>query len=114
MSKLHIHGQDYYHEPAFIVGTPESLVALKKAIDRALQKEAAISNTFASDGEGYSLVVIKVEDTDKYWDNPLLPYSDEMCKNPFAWSGPYDLLKKLYQNVKVAFAVLTEDEENDC
>lgn len=57
---LHIYAQAFEHGEAFIVGTEESLLALRGAIDQALAANIGECDNFVSDGEGYSTYVIKV------------------------------------------------------
>lgn len=74
MSVLHIHEQEGNHEEAWIVGNRESLTALRDALTRAIdsdQPQSCIS--FASDGEGYHVLILRVEDQ-KVWDTLLPPY----------------------------------------
>ena len=76
MSVLHIHEQEGNHEEAWIVGNRESLTALRDALTRAIdsdQPQSCIS--FASDGEGYHVLILRVEDQ-KVWDTLRPPYCD--------------------------------------
>lgn len=58
---LHVVPQYTYHGDAEIVGTAEALTALRDAISYALKRGEADMDTFASDGEGYTLTVRKLE-----------------------------------------------------
>lgn len=94
--KLHIYGQVYNHDHAFIVGNKESLEKLRKAIEAALETGSAVgeASAFSADGEGYDIKVYREED-DSYWDKAKLPYTDN---DIFIGSdddiGPWDLFKK--------------------
>ena len=62
MKILNIYGQEYWHTDARIIGNRNGLLALQKVIAEALHNGKAMSeNTpdplFASDGEGYSVIV---------------------------------------------------------
>ena len=70
MKILNIYGQYYWHTEARIMGNREGLLELKTAIERALLKEGKAFTTsdnildnngdtalFASDGEGYEVIV---------------------------------------------------------
>ncbi len=59
---LHVYPQRHAHHPAEIRGTREALVALREAIDLALDRPngAADAVAFARDGEGYSIEVRRV------------------------------------------------------
>jgi hypothetical protein len=58
---LHVVPQYTYHDDAEILGTAEALTALRDAISYALKRGEAEMDTFASDGEGYTLMVRKLE-----------------------------------------------------
>lgn len=95
--KLHIYGQTYFHEHAFIVGNKEALEALRDAIDDALEVGSREGETTVatSDGEGYVLKVYRQEEDDNFWDKAALPYSDKTCfSNPDDAIGPWDLFTK--------------------
>lgn len=68
MKILNVYGQEAWHTEAKIVGNREGLLELKAVIDRALTYKRATSETdvkdnngdtalFASDGEGYELII---------------------------------------------------------
>ena len=64
MKILNIYGQETYHCDAKIIGNREGLEALKQTIDDTLRVFGGRSTTsndkeplFASDGEGYEIVV---------------------------------------------------------
>lgn len=58
---LHVYGPRMYHDDSFIVGTRESLTALRDVIDNALRKGQATGVFSVNDDEGYHLGVIRVE-----------------------------------------------------
>lgn len=68
---LHIRGQSFSHSPVLIEGNEEALKKLKSAIEEALSgKKLGFQQSFASDGDGYDLLVLKREDMQ----NSALPY----------------------------------------
>jgi hypothetical protein len=55
---LHIYGQAFEHEPVLIIGTTESLVELRDALDRAIESDTAqTKHLFANDGEGFDVII---------------------------------------------------------
>lgn len=78
---LHIYGQGAWHEEADIVGDRAALTALRDAIDRALSEGSASTDAMVTDGEGFPVVVIRLDDAETLARLPL-PYSDEMAYRP--------------------------------
>ncbi len=71
---LHLYGQAWPHETAFIVGDTETLKKLRDAIDAALKHEVGGASFYTQDGEGYDVMVV---DASKMNTEELhLPYSD--------------------------------------
>ena len=70
---INIYGQEAWHTDAKIVASKEGLLRLRKGIDEALILGAATigeyeSPLFASDGEGYILGIVALDDWgDKRW-----------------------------------------------
>lgn len=54
---LHVYGQYREHSGATIIGTREGLAALRDAVDAALTSGTGNAAVFATDGEGYGLIV---------------------------------------------------------
>lgn len=54
---LHIRGQFTYHAEATIRATEEGLLALLDAVQTAIAEGKGVAEVFASDGEGYELIV---------------------------------------------------------
>ena len=61
MNSLNIISQHTYHADAQIIGTNEALIVLRDAISDALKQGKAEIDMFASDGEGYTLIIRKLE-----------------------------------------------------
>jgi hypothetical protein len=80
MSRLHIYGQSYFHEKAFIVGDKEALTQLRDAIDAALANEAGTTLAYVADGEGYDVEVYQ-ENSDTFWEDAQRPYTDEVARD---------------------------------
>ena len=85
---LHLYSQRYFHTPAFIIGNRAGLELLLGAITAALEAGGGCAEVFASDGEGYG-VLVKLEDTpwlepeDRVaWSRLDPPYSDEEACGP--------------------------------
>lgn len=57
---LHIYGQFCWHSDANIRGTREGLTALRDAINDALETGEGKAAVVASDGEGYPVIVTRV------------------------------------------------------
>lgn len=102
MEQLHIHGQQQWHDEAVIIGTPSGLFALKDVLSKAVTNfmndlsenmnkghrvlppiGTATNKTidepksvFTSDGEGYSISVVCIDNDNEHWDTLALPYHD--------------------------------------
>ncbi|MGF6440200.1 hypothetical protein [Paraburkholderia youngii] len=69
---LHLYAQEQEHDDAFVVGTRESLVALRKAIENALEGKSAnrssdsMAEFTAADGECYDLYIKVVPESLEY------------------------------------------------
>jgi len=57
ISGLNLLPQETYHDDAVIVGTTKGLTDLRDAITAALESGKSELQTFASDGEGYTLIM---------------------------------------------------------
>lgn len=81
---LHIHSQDWWHQPAYIVGNSQGLRQLLVAIERTLEeKKDQGTEVFAADGEGYPVFVL-LDDTPwtgDRWTRAELPYTDEAARD---------------------------------
>lgn len=74
---LHIHGQQSWHDSAYIVGTREDLIKLRDAIDAAIGLEKKIAMFYVNDGEGYDVMIYRV---DEHTAGRLaVPYTEEMA-----------------------------------
>jgi hypothetical protein len=71
---LHVYGQDAWHDTVWIVGTEDTLIALRDAINNVLTGGLpdAVS-TFCADGEGYQATVVLAE-SKEVANRLLLPY----------------------------------------
>ena len=59
---LHIYEQECEHNSAQIIGTRNALEALHAAIGEALRDGCGEAEFFATDGEGYSVFVVRAAD----------------------------------------------------
>lgn len=57
----------------YIVGDLSGLLALRKALETALSNYAGMEEVFAGDGEGFQVVVARL-DSSTDWDRMRLPY----------------------------------------
>lgn len=86
--KTHIYAQQDSHGEAYLVGDTESLKSLRDAIDRALAKDSSSFETSSEDGEGYNVLIVKLEENDPKWDDLLLPYPHATFgQHPFVLLG---------------------------
>jgi hypothetical protein len=87
---LHLYGQSFWHDDAYIVGTARDLIALRDAIDKALVESHATIESFTADGEGYRLTVIAADDDTA--SRLSMPYTDEVARdNRVRAVQPYQL-----------------------
>jgi hypothetical protein len=101
MNRLHIYAQPYNHSDAWIVGDTEALIALRDALNKLIdpplfgdKDTLAGVKSFCNDGEGYTTLILKVED-DIVWDQLTLPYNEvkdqrQYEKNPYSIVGHED------------------------
>ena len=78
LSLLHVHAQWEWHEPAFILGNKTGLLALRNAIDVAIQQGSGRALTMTRDGEEYVIYVL-MDNSDwqsESWRQAALPYTD--------------------------------------
>lgn len=74
---LHIRGQFSYHGEAYIVGSRAGLLALRAAIDEALEHGEGEAIAYANDGEGYAVTVRR---TSRLRDMGSPPYIDRLSE----------------------------------
>lgn len=91
MNTLHVYAQEIWHDEAYIAGTREALEALRTAIDQALAAGQGHMQSFANDGEGYTVHVVQM--TEDQADKMKVPYTDEVAtdKSPEKF-GPWSLV----------------------
>ncbi len=86
--QLHIYPQAFEHCEALIIGTPNALRNLRDALDKALEQNVvltedngseyhAISEHFAADGEGYSILIKCTTNPSDY---TLSTYTDDIVE----------------------------------
>lgn len=57
-----------HHDEVVIIANKEALENLQQAIQKALEVDKSSASVWASDGEGYEILIKKV---DSGWDNPI-------------------------------------------
>lgn len=71
---IHIYPQIDPHDNVTIAGDREALLILKRTIEEALTKGQATSEVvYAKDGEGYQIVVQRIDEPEE-WFGKFLPY----------------------------------------
>lgn len=78
METLHLYPQAQWHDEAYVIGTRESLLKLRDAIDSALATGSAKADCFTNDGEGYSVIIRTVGQVDA--EALAVPYTDEIAR----------------------------------
>jgi len=80
MTTINLYSQFTYHEDAKIIGDREGLMALRDALNAALDcidKKPCMIDVYASDGEGYTLSVICLDD-DAIFPSPYYASEDSV------------------------------------
>jgi len=93
---LHIHGQEFWHQEAYIVANRQGLEELKTAIEQALNEGLSHVAESVSDGEGYDLYIQLIDSSWKSeeWEKAALPYtSQESCEKRKDAIWPWDRKK---------------------
>lgn len=91
---VHVYGQAAWHDTVYIVANAAGLKALKSAAERALFQGSGEVRAFAADGEGYDMVIIRL-DGDEEWLRLALPYSEDFAaenRGEAVW--PWHLLER--------------------
>lgn len=79
---LHLYSPSGPHGEGWVAGNVEGLVALRNAIDKALEASTAAAQVESSDGEEYTILVIN---TNKELSSPYTEYGT-------SGSHPYQIL----------------------
>ena len=90
---LHMHGQEFWHQEAYIVANRLGLEKLKTAIEEALADGASQAAEMASDGEGYDLCVQFIDNpwNSEEWEKAALPYTgQDACEKRKDAVWPWD------------------------
>lgn len=86
---LQLYAQEAWHMEAFIVGNKEGLLALRNAIDEALQseKKQSVAHVSPTDLEGYEAHVIFVGDDEEEQLHRLqLPYTGKNAQTEIVFN----------------------------
>lgn len=73
---LHVFGQWCWHDEVYVVGNLDALLALRKAIDEALNTGVGVAEASTSDGEGFEVYVARM-DSSAAWEVTKRPYYGE-------------------------------------
>ena len=75
---LQIYAQTGPHDRAFICGTKEALINLRDSLNVLIERDLSCvsCDTFTSDGEGYTVRVIKLKENN--FDELGLPYTSDI------------------------------------
>jgi len=76
---IHIYAQPWEHTEAYIVASPDGLSVLRAAIDAALDGGIGlVAHAWVADGEGYDVVVLRIDDPpwEGLWPLLMTPYRD--------------------------------------
>ena len=104
---LHLYPGSSYHNDGYIVGNREGLLALRDAINRALDERLATTqimpkasgrNIFVKDGEGYEVQILLNDSPwqSEEWQKLAVPYtSEDAAFFPNGTIYPQELKKKL-------------------
>lgn len=92
---LHIYAQSDWHGESFLVGTTHALKALRDAIDQALEKDTAVVESMVNDGEGFDIVVARIDNQEEF-DKLSVPYTSDIAQehNPHA-KNPWEIFNVL-------------------
>ena len=90
---LHIYGQRWWHNDAYLVGTRDALTDLRDAITAILESgEPKLVEVFANDGEGYEVSVFVVDE--EQMARMAVPYTnDAACEQSETATWPGALLE---------------------
>jgi hypothetical protein len=92
LGRLHVYGQHTHHDEVYIVADHIGLIRLRDTIVRALHDQMGTQLVMTSDGEGYTLIVLR-RDSQKDWERLQLPYmADWIRKCEENKTHPADLL----------------------
>ncbi|MFP7169500.1 hypothetical protein [Terribacillus halophilus] len=75
---VQVYAQHRHHDPAFIIGNAEGLRALIRALETALETGCGHATVFPSDGEGYDVLIKKLEPLEeKLFESLEMPYTEQ-------------------------------------
>lgn len=96
---INLYPSDFPHTNGYVVGDVTALTKLRDAIDRAISGDdiPATLTDFDSDGEGYEIVVVPLEQSQAI--NLPAPYMDEAYCDP---SAAYEEAEGVFMKVKQA------------
>lgn len=98
-----IFGAEAWHSPVEIIASPEALRELRDAIDEALDEGTSKASMFESDGEGYSVYIVKEERSWADWCKLPCHYTDREFTggdDNEKWVRLYKLLEERIKRIK--------------
>lgn len=93
MGRLVVYGQEWWHNPVYLVGDRLGLQQIRDTIDRALNAGCAASPWVKhSDGESYPVVVLVASAAQM--NNVAVPYTDDCARDRTSQCGVDGLLSE--------------------
>lgn len=92
--ELHIYSQYCEHQDAYLVGNRQALIILRDTLNQVLDSnQAHATGVFASDGEGYNILILPSEDISEL----RLPYSADYISKE--GDHPYASIQSQYKTL---------------
>jgi len=90
---LKVYGAPFWHSSVNIVGSKDSLIDLRDAIDKAIKEGASSADFFETDGEGYRVTVNCEERNFEEWARLPMHYTDIVATGNDTKEGEGELHK---------------------
>ena len=87
----HVYSPEAWHDDAFIVAGTDALLKIKETIDKAIAYGQGSCSLFVGDGEGFDLVIVKLDDSAKQ-NKMQVPYTDDIASSQHGLSPDSDLI----------------------
>lgn len=89
---VNLYAQHDWHDEVYILANREGLLALQKAIVKALKNGQGKEEAFVCDGEGFNICIIIKDRELTAWQEVAVPYtSDVACEKNTEAIRPWDL-----------------------
>lgn len=76
---LNVYPQHVWHDDVYIVGNRAALELLAEAVQKALDGGRGQCLSFANDGEGYDVHIVRLEG-EETWDRMAVPYTADYAE----------------------------------